>query len=77
MKARAAWKLARAFKNRETQAQRRVAALCCWAKTAYVTQLALSADGVSCSPDEAGHAWHRFEGERRECHAEQSPRALL
>ena len=34
-------------------------------------------DGVSCSPDEVGHAWHRFEGERREWHAEQSLRALL
>ena len=34
-------------------------------------------NGISCSPDEVGHAWHRFEGERREWHAEQSLRALL
>ena len=34
-------------------------------------------NGVSCGPDEEGHAWHAFEAERRAWNAEQSARALL
>lgn len=34
-------------------------------------------DGISCPPDENGHAWHRFEAEQREWNVAQSLRALL
>ena len=34
-------------------------------------------NGVSCPPNEEGHAWHAFEEERRAWHVEQSVRAML
>ena len=34
-------------------------------------------NGVSCPPDDEGHAWHVFEEERRAWHVEQSVRAML
>ena len=34
-------------------------------------------NGVSCGPDEEGHAWHAFEAERRAWNVEQSLRPML
>jgi hypothetical protein len=34
-------------------------------------------NGVSCGPDEVGHAWHAFEAEQRVWNVEQSIRAML
>ena len=34
-------------------------------------------NGVSCPPDDEGHAWHAFEEERRAWHVEESVRAML